>query len=144
MTLRARITTATAVATCLFVASACQAPTEITLEIATDVPCAETRGTAITVGRIGDLDEKRLPTVQTLKCDEGGRIGTLVIAPQPVTDREDALPVTFRIRYRTGVHERMRVLWRGLPYELVGQPIDVKGAKVALDLPCVQGLGDGR
>lgn len=57
---------------------------------------------------------------------------------------QSTLPVTFRIRYRAGVHERMRVVWRGLPYELVGQPIDVKGAKVALDLPCVHGLGDGR
>lgn len=57
---------------------------------------------------------------------------------------QPTLPVTFRIRYRTGLHERMRVLWRGQYYELVGQPINVKGAGVALDLPCVTGVGDGR
>lgn len=57
---------------------------------------------------------------------------------------QPTLPVTFRIRYRTGLHERMRVVWRGQAYELVGQPINVKGANVAIDLPCVAGLGDGR
>lgn len=51
--------------------------------------------------------------------------------------------VTFRIRFREGVHERMRVLWRGQLYELVGRPIDVKGAGVALDLQCVAGTGEG-
>ena len=54
------------------------------------------------------------------------------------------MQVTFRIRYRTDVHERMRVLWRGQVHELVGRPVNVKGADVALDLPCVAGTGDGR
>lgn len=53
-------------------------------------------------------------------------------------------PVTFRIRFRLGVHSRMRVLWRGRVYELVGQPINVRGANVALDLQCVAGVKDGR
>jgi SPP1 family predicted phage head-tail adaptor len=52
-------------------------------------------------------------------------------------------PVTFRIRYREGVHERMRVLWRGVVHEVVGQPVDVKGAGVAIDITAVAGLGDG-
>lgn len=51
---------------------------------------------------------------------------------------------TFRIRYRPGVHERMRVMWRGVAYEIVGQPINVQGANVAIDLQCVAGTGDGR
>lgn len=54
------------------------------------------------------------------------------------------MPCTFRIRYREGVHERMRVLWKGRVFELVGHPVNVKGASVALDLPCVAGLKDGR
>jgi SPP1 family predicted phage head-tail adaptor len=52
--------------------------------------------------------------------------------------------VTFRIRYRPNVHERMRVVWRTNYYEIVGRPIDVHGAKVAIDLQCVGGIGDGR
>lgn len=52
-------------------------------------------------------------------------------------------PVTFRIRYRTTVNERMRVMWRDVPHEIVGKIIDVKGAKVALDVQCVAGTGDG-
>lgn len=54
------------------------------------------------------------------------------------------LPVTFRIRYRTTINDRMRVLWRGQVYELLGQPINVRGANVALDLPCIAGLSEGR
>lgn len=52
--------------------------------------------------------------------------------------------VTFRIRYRTTVHERMRVVWKGQTFEIVGRPINVKGANVALDVQCVAGTGDGR
>ena len=51
--------------------------------------------------------------------------------------------VTFRIRHRAGVHERMRVLWRGQLFELTGRPVDVRGAGVALDLPCIAGTGEG-
>lgn len=54
------------------------------------------------------------------------------------------MQVTFRIRHRAGVHERMRVLWKGQLYELVGRPVDVKGQGVALELACVAGTGEGR
>ncbi len=54
------------------------------------------------------------------------------------------LSTTFRIRYREGVHERMRLLWRGQVYEIVGQPLNVQGANVAIDLVCVAGQKDGR
>ena len=77
--------------------------------------------------------------------DIRARVDTRPGADPFVAGQEHAtMPVTFRIRYRAGVHERMRVLWRGVPYELVGQPINVQGANVALDLPCVAGVGDGR
>jgi hypothetical protein len=36
------------------------------------------------------------------------------------------------------------VMWRSVPYEIVGQPINVQGAKVAMDVVCVAGVGDGR
>ncbi len=53
-------------------------------------------------------------------------------------------PATFRVRYRTTITSAMRVLWRSQVFEIVGQPINVKGANVALDLQCVAGRKDGR
>lgn len=49
---------------------------------------------------------------------------------------EDAATVGFRIRFRADVLRTWRVQWRGQVYELTGDPIDVKGARVALDLMC--------
>lgn len=44
----------------------------------------------------------------------------------------------FRIQWRQGIDRTWRVQWRGQVFELVAQPIDVKGARVALDLMCVE------
>lgn len=56
-------------------------------------------------------------------------------------------PVTFRVRYSSTrwstITAHMRVMWRGVAHELVGQPVNVRGANVAIDLPCVAGAGDG-
>lgn len=52
--------------------------------------------------------------------------------------------VRFVIRYRADVHERLRVVWRGEPYEIVSPPIDTDGAREVLELMCVHGARDGR
>ena len=52
-------------------------------------------------------------------------------------------PVLFRIRYRAGVHERMRVLWAGVPYGIAAPPLDAYGMKESLDLYCTSGGRDG-
>jgi SPP1 family predicted phage head-tail adaptor len=53
-------------------------------------------------------------------------------------------PVAFRILWLDGVHERMRVLWRGESYEIAAPPEDVLGKRTVLDLFCVSGIRDGR
>lgn len=53
-------------------------------------------------------------------------------------------PVAFRIRWLAGVHERMRVLWLGQPYEVASLPVNAFGMKESLDLYCVAGPRDGR
>lgn len=71
---------------------------------------------------------------------------------KPMTGREQARagqlqgvgPVTFRMRYRAGVRESDRVLWRGQPYEITAPPVDVDGRRTVLELPCATGLRDGR
>jgi SPP1 family predicted phage head-tail adaptor len=109
----------------------------------------------------GDLDQQI--TLQERAADtrdaHGQANGAWVAAFTDIWARADTRPggdyfaagqehatmqVTFRIRYREGVHERMRVLWKGQLFELVGRPINIKGAGVALDLPCVAGSGEGR
>lgn len=52
--------------------------------------------------------------------------------------------VRFVIRYRADVHERLRVVWRGEPYEIVSPPIDTDGAREVLELMCSHGVRDGR
>lgn len=44
--------------------------------------------------------------------------------------------VRFRIRWRADVSRTWRVLWRGVAYAIVSDPIDVHGQRVALELMC--------
>lgn len=52
--------------------------------------------------------------------------------------------VRYRIRWRAGVLPTMRVLDGGVPHDIVGDPIDVDGAGVVLELMCTTGVRDGR
>jgi SPP1 family predicted phage head-tail adaptor len=44
----------------------------------------------------------------------------------------------FRIRHRSDVDSSMRVVWRGVPYQIVGV-VEPSGAKESLELMCVRG-----
>lgn len=52
--------------------------------------------------------------------------------------------VKFTIRHRADVVKTQRVVWRGVPYEIMGPPINVDGARDVLELMCTHGLRDGR
>jgi len=54
------------------------------------------------------------------------------------------LDAKFTIRWRADVTADMRVLWRGQPFEIIGQPVDVDGGRALLELRCTQGVRDGR
>lgn len=47
--------------------------------------------------------------------------------------------VRFGLRYRAGVTSAMQVVWGGVAYAIVGQPIDVDGGKHTLELMCTAG-----
>lgn len=68
-----------ALAACAFGVPACRAPTAITLEITTDVPCEKIRGTQIAVGSTADVEGKDAAAV-TPSC-KNGYVGTLVVVP---------------------------------------------------------------
>ena len=59
-------------------------------------------------------------------------------AIQNITD------VEFTINYRADVASTWRVLWRGVPHDIIGQPIDIDGQKTWLQLLAATGLRDGR
>lgn len=106
----------------------------------------------------GDLRERiTLQSPPVGRNAVGGRSGdwvdeaTVWAAAWPVSAREmlaggqitSEVSVRFRIRYRAGVLPSWRVVWRGVAYAIVGDPIDVQGRQVALDLMCSGGIRDG-
>lgn len=58
---------------------ACRDPTQVTLSIDTNAACADVQGTAVSTGRVGDI-ESSAPAAQTTACSETG-VGTLVLVP---------------------------------------------------------------
>ena len=78
--------------------AACRAPTEITIELTTDVKCADVKGTAITIGDLAGLDGKPSTTV-TPACDpQTGRIGSMVIVPSGSKDDVVAIKVVLGVQ----------------------------------------------
>ncbi len=73
--------------------AACRDPTQVTLEISTDVPCADLTSTSITTGVLTRL-EGRDPSAETQRCDAAtGRIGSLVLVPSAGDSAEVAVRV---------------------------------------------------
>jgi hypothetical protein len=62
-------------------ACGCRAPTQITFEVTTDVPCEKLRGTSVVVGPLDALTAERPPTTTSAACTSDGRIGSLVVVP---------------------------------------------------------------
>ena len=72
----------------------CRSPTEITIEVTTDVACNDARGSSVTVGRFGSHDgiEDKPPTSTSVRCD-AGRLGALVIVPSGANDDDVAFKI---------------------------------------------------
>jgi SPP1 family predicted phage head-tail adaptor len=61
--------------------------------------------------------------------------------------QQHELTTRFVIRYRADVEAitgGLRVLWRGVPYDVVSPAINKDGARVELELMCATGVRDGR
>jgi len=58
----------------------CLEPTQITVELTTDVACADLHSVSLTVGSLEDLDDQHEVT-STTECDDNGRIGSIVLVP---------------------------------------------------------------
>lgn len=107
----------------------------------------------------GDLDQQitlQAPasTVDALgqRVESWSDVATVWARALPLRGREffaagqtqSEATVRFVLRYRSDIAANMRVLWRGLAHAVIGDPIDVGGQKVALELMCTAGVKDGR
>jgi hypothetical protein len=75
--------------------ASCLDPTQITVDISTDMQCADTKGTSIVGGAPGTV-ELATPTTTTRDCDNG-RIGTLVSTPAGSKDVDAAFVVVMGV-----------------------------------------------
>lgn len=46
------------------------------------------------------------------------------------------------IRYRVGITASMRIVWRGTPYALLGEPTDMDGNRREMVMLCSSGIRD--
>jgi hypothetical protein len=76
--------------------AACLEPTEIMLDVRTDVVCSDSthwRGVAVSVGQPGTDVESRSPVLTTTACAAGGEIGTLAVVPTGAKDAQVGIRV---------------------------------------------------
>jgi len=52
--------------------------------------------------------------------------------------------VRYRLRFLPGITAAMRVVDGGQAFDIVGEPIDVNGMGITLELMCTSGVRDGR
>lgn len=93
--------------------------------------------------------EQRTSTVDALgqAIETWSTVATVWAKPEPLAGREffaagqtqAAAQIRFTLRHRAGITDAMRVIWRAEPYAIVAPPIDVAGARQALELMCVKG-----
>jgi hypothetical protein len=77
-------------------AASCREPTQIRLNISTNVPCTSRdlwRGVAVYVGERGGDEQREAPLLVTHECDAEGHVGSLVIVPSGAKDALVALRV---------------------------------------------------
>lgn len=73
----------------LALSAGCQAPTEIMLDVRTNLDCTDEKawhGVAIYVGKPGADERSQAPVLGTAHCDGAGHIGSLVITPSAGKD----------------------------------------------------------
>lgn len=108
---------------------------------------------------IGQLDQRltlqsRAAGVDVLGQPSGSwsTVATVWGKARPLRSRElfaagqvqNVSDIEFTIRYRSDVAATWRVLWRDVPHDITGTPIDVDGQRQWLQLVAVSGVRDGR
>lgn len=123
------------------------------------VPSSRGGGGNQMIAGAGQLDQRLTLQVPAAGLDaHGGEtgawvdIGTVWGRAEPLRGRDffaaaqtqASVSVRFTVRYSAALTAARRVVWLGRPYDLQGQPIDVQGRRVYLELMCDSGVRDGR
>ena len=128
----------------------CRTPTQITIEVTTDVKCSDAPQTTIAVGTLGPGFEGKPPVVVTPQCRADGRVGSLVIVPSGDRSAEVGIKVVTALKKQasecladeTGCIVARRSL-RFVPHEELYVPIEMhvqcKGVKCGDYATCVGG-----
>lgn len=66
----------------------CREPTRITVLLTTDVPCDQTRGSTMTIGAPGQIEDKAIAATSSACTSAGGRIGSIVVVPSNADNDE--------------------------------------------------------
>ncbi len=66
----------------------CREPTRITVLLTTDVPCDQTRGSTMTIGAPGQIEDKAIAATSSACTPTGGRIGSIVVVPSNADNDE--------------------------------------------------------
>ena len=118
-------------------------------------------GTTLATARItaGQLDQRLTLQSRAAGADVLGQpsgawqtVATVWGRARPLRSRElfaagaieNVTDVEFTIRWRSDVGHTWRVLWRGTPHDITGEPIDVDGQRQWLQLLAASGVRDGR
>lgn len=64
--------------------------------------------------------------------------------PLQASQYQNEATIRFRVRYRTGIDNTMRVVWKATIYAIVGDPMNVHGGNQWLDIEAKSGARDGR
>lgn len=107
----------------------------------------------------GDLNQRLTLQSRSVAADVLGQptgawqsIATVWGRARPLRSRElfaagsiqEAADVEFTLRFRTDVQSTWRILWRGVAYDITGQPIDIDGRKQWLQLLATSNVRDAR
>jgi hypothetical protein len=79
---------------------ACRTPTQVTVELTTDVDCSSGVRTTLRVGATGADVDTHAPSVDSTACS-GGRIGSLALVPSGSNEEKFAVKVVLAFRGQT-------------------------------------------
>ena len=144
--MRAGIVFAVAVTLAALTALGCRSPTQIAVDVNTNVRCTQYKGVTITVGRLGEIEDKT-PIVITgadtcVGSAELTRLGSLVITPSGSKDEEVAIKVVVGVTGAASLCTKpdykgcivARRALRFVPHEPLDLPM--KMSVGCLDQPC--------
>ena len=82
-------------------------------------------------------------------ANEGGPIFAAVF-PVRAAERlqagavQETLEIVVIVRYRASITARKRLVWKGQPYDIQGDPVPVDGGTDWLEISAISGVRDGR